>query len=271
MNKWNFLRKGSRFEEEVKKFKTLAEVFWNFPELEAIFGKDWLKNQKKNGFFPFLAQRLGELENAVREMKNVSGFNDWKNNIKSNLREFDSYEFEILEISRLANLANSVVIYPLVDEEDPDQTPLSELKVVRASTEFYVEMTKLRSMANPRNKVKKLVRKGIRQIPQDSAGFIFADASDVILNENMHYERDELIYNVVSKLSVLDKEVDQFFRGENTRILGIVFIEHFLTCDEEYRVSVCKKYCMKRNRYNKLGLNLTAVGDLIFPKTERKT
>lgn len=236
-----------------------------FPELEAIFEKKWLEARKKIGFFPFLHQRLGELEVAIRELKYSPGFNDWKDNIKSNPREFESYEFEILEISRLANLVNFFEIYPLVDESDPSLSPLSELKMIKDSTEFYVEMTKLRSMAKPKNKIEKLIKKARRQIPNDSVGFIFADVSDVTLKEEIRLER-ELICRVVSNMGVLSKEVDQFFLGQNTRILGVVFVEHYLGSDEEYRVKVHKNYEIKLNRFNKLGLDLSEVCNLIFPR-----
>jgi len=266
--KWSFLRKGSKFEEEVKGkgIKTIAEDLMNFPDLESVFGKCWLESQKKIGFFPFLQQRLGDLEIAIKELKNVRGFEDWKTNVTLNPREFDSYEFEILEISRLQNLVGSLEIYPPVGKGNMDQTSLSELIAVRNEIEFYVEMTKMRSITNPKNKIRKLIEKGRRQIPKNSAGFIFADVSDVTLREDISYEKNELICKVVSNLDALSNEVNQFFRGKNTRILGVVFVEYYLASDENYKVAVAKQYCMKRNRYNKLGLDLTQVGDPIFPK-----
>lgn len=246
--------------------RRLSKLFW-FPDALlklSIFGKSWLESQKESGFFPFLHQRLGELEFAIGELKNIPGFDNWKDNVMANPREFDSYEFEILEISRLADFVDSLEIYPPVDKGDLDQTPLSELKVVRNGIEFYVEMTKLRSIANPKNKIQKLIRKGRRQIPKDSVGFVFAGVSDVTLKEYIRYERNELISKVVSNLEVLSKEVDQFFRGKNTRILGVIFVESYLSSDENYKVRVRKNYCMIYNRYNKLGLNLKQVGDLPF-------
>lgn len=263
--KWSFLRRDSEFEEKVKGKKTFSEQIARFPELEAIFGKKWLEAQKESSFFPFLRQRLSELDVAIRELKHLPGFDDWKNNIESNPREFESYEFEILEISTLADLIDSLEIYPPIGKGDPSLSPLSELKAIKNSTEFYVEMTKLRSMVKPRNKIEKLIKKARRQIPNDSVGFIFADVSDITLTEDIRLEGKELICRVVSNRGVLSKEVDQFFRGKNTRILGVVFIEHYLVSDEEYRIKIRKNYETKLNPFNKLGSNLREVGNLIFP------
>lgn len=263
--RWSFLRKNSNFEKYVKDIVTIAEKIVGFPELEDIFGKYWLDTQKNNSFFPFGHQRLSSLEVAVKELGNVSGFEAWKSNILSNPREFDSYEFEILEISRIANFADSLEIYPPVDKGDPDQTPLSELKVFNNNTEFYIEMTKFRSISNPKNKIKKLIEKGRGQIPRDSAGFIFADVSDVTLKEYNSYEDNKLIWKVISNIEIICNEVDQFFRGQNTRILGVVLIESYLTSNENYQVGLTNRYLIIENPFNKLGFNSTQIRDLIFP------
>lgn len=260
--KWSWLRKNSRFEEQSKDIRTVAEKIIPFPELEDVFGKSWLDSQIKNTFFPFSRQRLGELEVAIRGLKNVVGFEAWKKNILSNPRDFDSYDFEIREISKIAKISEHLEIYPPVDKG-----AFSELKVSRNNIEFYIEMTKFRGISNPRNKIKKLIEiKGIKKIPKDSVGFIFVDTSDVTLKEYSGIKNGVYTCKIISNMEILTNEVDQFFKGLNTRILGIVFFEYYLTKTYDHPlVMTGKNICVKPNHYNKLGLDVIQTCNLIFP------
>jgi len=259
--KWSWLRNNSSFEGQVKDIRTVSEKLIPFPELENVFGKSWLESYINNSFFPFSRQRLGELEVAIREMKNVSGFEEWRNNITTNLREFDSYDFEIREIFKLAKLADYIELYPPTDKGS-----FSELKVSRNNIEFYVEMTKFREVSNPKNKIKKLIEeKGIRKIPKNSVGFIYVDTSNVTLREDIGVKNGEYYCKVISNTDFLTKEVPQNFRGKNTRVLGIVFIEYYLTKTYDYPlVMTGENICITPNRFNKLNYDVKKLKDLIL-------
>jgi len=264
--RWEFLRKGSKFERTVKSRDPLLKKIISYPELNEIFGDEWIETQKNLGFFPFIHQRLADLESSITDVKHLSGFNKWVTNITSNPLEFYSYEFEILEFSRMSSLADHMEIYPPIDKGDLEHTPLSELRILRNNIEFYIEMSKLRSISNPKNKIERLIKKGKRQIPKNSVGFIFTDVSDITLKEYNYIDDDgRLIWEVKSNLEVLDNEVDQFFRGKNTRILGVAFNESYLISDEKFKIGIYNQHTLVPNKFNKLKLDDIQIKNLIFP------
>ena len=263
-----FLRKGSSFEQAVKDIETLAEKILEFPNIESIFGKKWLESEIKKGFFPLLKYRIAPLEEAIHNLKQISGFDIWKKNILSNRKGFDSYEFEIIELNRLANLSDHIILYPTILKEDKKDPSFSEAKMKRGGIEFYVEMTKFFEISNPKNKIKKLIEKGRNQIPKNSCGFIFVDVGDVTLvevkpfiNNSLNYS---LNYDLKSNLEELVEIVDQFFKGENTRILGILFIEPYLIQNENNLITLEKRICLTSNKHNKLKLDSNELIKLIF-------
>lgn len=221
--------------------------------IEQTLGVRWLEEQKSKGFFPILGQRLGLLETSLKEFTNVRGFEEWKKNAINNIRDIDSYEFEITESLNIARNADAVEIYPSVDN-DPDQPRLSELQITRKGKLFYVEMVKLRSLkGSPRNKVEKLIKKARRQIPNTSSGYLFIDISDVLLDEI--YDVGSRTFGVLSHAKILLDEVSQFFKGKNTRILGMVFVENMIGLDANNLCSLESCYTIKHNPKNKLNLS----------------
>jgi len=260
----SFLRKGSSFEQAVKDIETIAEKILSYPEIEGVFGKDWLNSEIKKGFFPFLLYRITPIEEAIKKLKQLPGFDIWKANILLNQEGFDSYEFEILEICRLANLSDHIELFPPVHKEEKKDPSFSEVRIIRNEVEFYVEMTKFYSISNPKNKIKKLIEKGRNQIPKESCGFIFVDVGDVTLKEIKAYDNNEIKYSLVSKLEDLVEVVDQFFKGNNTRILGILFIEPYLIQNERNLIESEKKICFTPNEFNKLKFDTDKLMSLIF-------
>jgi len=255
--KYNFPRRGSRFEEDLKGRETIFSKIVGYPELVNIFGESWLESQKENYYFPFLHTRLTELDIAVSKVRNLKGYNEWVSNITSFPKEFESYEFEILEIARLADIAEHIEIYPSTEKDEYGYESFPELKILRHGIEFYVEMTKFREALNPKNKIQKLIiEKGIKKIPRNSSGFIFTDISDVTIIDKMHdiEINDDYIIN----------EVDQFFKGNYTKILGMLFYISHLSANEDYQVMLSKRYCLIVNHFNKLGLSNDEVEQLIF-------
>ena len=86
--RWEFLRKGSKFERTVKSRDPLLKKIISYPELNEIFGDEWIETQKNLGFFPFIHQRLADLESSITDVKHLSGFNKWVTNITSNPLEY---------------------------------------------------------------------------------------------------------------------------------------------------------------------------------------
>jgi len=255
--KYNFPRRGSKFEADLKGRETIFSKIVIYPELVNVFGESWLESQKENYFFPFLHTRLTELSVAVSKVRNLKGYNEWVSNITSFPKKFESFEFEILEMSRLADIADNMEIYPSIEKDDFGYEAHSELKIVRHGIEFYVEMTKFREASNPKKKIQKLIiEKGIKKIPRNSTGFIFVDISDVTIVEKLHdiEINDDYIIN----------EVEQFFTGKHTKILGILFYISYLSANDDYQVMLSKHYCPIVNCFNKLGLSNEDVEQLIF-------
>ncbi|MFC1802964.1 hypothetical protein ACFL0D_03240 [Thermoproteota archaeon] len=239
--------------------ETIFSKIVGYPEIVYIFGESWLQSQKENYYFPFLNSRLTELSIAVSKVKEkkIKGYCEWVSNITSFPKEFESFEFEILEISRLTDIAESIEIYPSIEKDAFGYEAHPELKMVRHGIEFYIEMTKFRKASNPKKKIQKLIReKGIKKIPKDSSGFIFVDISDITIRETIH--------DVEINDDYLINEVEQFLTKKHDKILGILFVISYLSANDSYQVILINRYCPIINRFNKLGLSKDDLEQLIF-------
>jgi hypothetical protein len=239
--------------------RTLAELLIGFPNLINIFGQDWVNDQVKSGFFPLASQRLAEIDIAINNMKEIKGFSQWVKNARKNPQGYEHYEFEIIMINRIAKNADEIELYPKI----PNSNNFAELRVVINMIEYYVEITKFSKISNKKNKIKKLLEKGRKQIPKNSVGFIVVDVSEVTLVEIYKNINGELIYDLDSNIDDLALITKDFFKGNNTRFLGVVLVEPYLIVNYENQVGIETHLINVFNDYNKLGLNASEVGKII--------
>lgn len=239
--------------------RTLAEHLIGFPNLVNIFGQDWVNNQVKSGFFPLASQRLAQIDIAINNMKELNGFTQWVKNARKNPQGYENYEFEIIMINRISKNADEIELYPKITNNNN----FGDLRVVKNMIEYYVEITKFSKISNIRNKIKKLLEKGRKQIPKNSVGFIVVDVSDVTLCEIYKDINGEIIFDIDSNIEDLVIITKDFFKGNNTRFLGIVLVEPYLVVTYENQVEIETHLINVFNEYNKLGLNTSEVGKII--------
>lgn len=89
------------------------------------------------------------------------------------------------------------------------------------------------------------------------------DVSEVTLCEIYKDINGEIIFDIDSNIEDLVIITKDFFKGNNTRFLGIVLVEPYLVVTYENQVEIETRLINVFNEYNKLGLNTSEVGKII--------
>ncbi|MDP3026099.1 MAG: hypothetical protein Q8N63_00175 [Nanoarchaeota archaeon] len=234
----------------------------DYPNIKKHLGEDWLKKQfeeieKKDWVKEGIPKEmvtndiafsvLEKIDEVIVKFENTKNFSKWVEEAKTS-KNFEDCLFELMALENLLLKSDLIELKP----DNIVNGLVPEALVRKDGNEFFIEMTKLKSMdGSTQNKVEKLFRKARNKF-RGLQGIHFIGVFNF-------FEFDNDVMKPLPKFNLLKKMINsRFERGSNSFILAFVLVNIYVAYNPKLnKTFVQKRFDIINKPENKGGLPLS--------------
>ncbi len=222
---------------------------WLKKQLEEIEKKDWIKEgiSKDKVINDIAFSVLEKIDEVLVKFGNIQNFSKWAEEAKTS-KNFEDCLFELMALENLLLKSDLVELKPSNDISGL----VPEALVKKDGKEFFIEMTKLKSMeGSTQNKVEKLFGKARNKF-KGLQGIHFIGVFNF-------FEFDNDIMKPLPKFNLLKKMINfRFQKGTNSSILAFILANIYVAYNPKLnKTFVQKRFDIINKPENKGGLPLS--------------